>query len=48
MAPRTAPPFRADLATAYPVEITVAVINQALAGRPAGLTVTVHMCRGNY
>jgi methionine synthase II (cobalamin-independent) len=24
------------------------VINQALAGRPDGLTVTVHMCRGNY
>ena len=29
-------------------EINVAVINQALAGRPGGLTVTVHMCRGNY
>ncbi len=29
-------------------ETNVAVINQALAGRPAGLTVTVHMCRGNY
>jgi len=29
-------------------EINVAVINQALAGRPDGLTVTVHMCRGNY
>jgi len=29
-------------------EINVAVINQALAGRPPGLTVTVHMCRGNY
>ena len=29
-------------------EINVAVINQALAGRPAGLTVSVHMCRGNY
>jgi 5-methyltetrahydropteroyltriglutamate--homocysteine methyltransferase len=24
------------------------VINAALAGRPAGLTVTTHMCRGNY
>lgn len=91
MAPRTAPPFRADLAAAYADEITalaalgcgylqfddtlfaflndpawreraaatgvdpdrqhetnVAVINQALAGRPDGLTVTVHMCRGNY
>ena len=24
------------------------MINQALAGRPDGLTVTVHMCRGNY
>ena len=29
-------------------EINVAVINQALAGRPGGLAVTVHMCRGNY
>jgi 5-methyltetrahydropteroyltriglutamate--homocysteine methyltransferase len=29
-------------------EINVAVINQALAGRPDDLTVTVHMCRGNY
>jgi 5-methyltetrahydropteroyltriglutamate--homocysteine methyltransferase len=29
-------------------EINLAVINQALANRPAGLTVTVHMCRGNY
>jgi 5-methyltetrahydropteroyltriglutamate--homocysteine methyltransferase len=29
-------------------EINLAVINQALADRPAGLTVTVHMCRGNY
>jgi methionine synthase II (cobalamin-independent) len=29
-------------------EINLAVINQALAGRPDGLTVTVHMCRGNY
>jgi 5-methyltetrahydropteroyltriglutamate--homocysteine methyltransferase len=29
-------------------EINVAVINQALVGRPDGLTVTVHMCRGNY
>ena len=29
-------------------EINLQVINQALAGRPAGLTVTVHMCRGNY
>lgn len=91
MAPRTRPPFRADLAAAYADEITalaalgcaylqfddtlfafmndpawrerasatgvdpehqheinVAVINQALAGRPDGLTVTVHMCRGNY
>jgi methionine synthase II (cobalamin-independent) len=25
----------------------IAVINQALAGRPADLTVTTHMCRGN-
>ena len=24
------------------------MINQVLAGRPDGLTVTVHMCRGNY
>jgi 5-methyltetrahydropteroyltriglutamate--homocysteine methyltransferase len=29
-------------------EINLAVVNQALAGRPDGLTVTVHMCRGNY
>jgi len=29
-------------------EINLAVINQALAGRPGGLAVTVHMCRGNY
>jgi len=29
-------------------EINVAVINRALAGRPDGLAVTVHMCRGNY
>ena len=29
-------------------QINLAVVNQALAGRPDGLTVTVHMCRGNY
>jgi methionine synthase II (cobalamin-independent) len=29
-------------------EINLDVVNQALAGRPDGLTVTVHMCRGNY
>ena len=29
-------------------ETNVRVVNQALAGRPDGLTVTVHMCRGNY
>ena len=29
-------------------EVNLAVVNQALAGRPDGLTVTVHMCRGNY
>jgi 5-methyltetrahydropteroyltriglutamate--homocysteine methyltransferase len=29
-------------------ETNVGVVNQALAGRPAGLTVTMHMCRGNY
>jgi 5-methyltetrahydropteroyltriglutamate--homocysteine methyltransferase len=29
-------------------EINLSVINQALAGRPDGLAVTVHMCRGNY
>ena len=29
-------------------EINVAVVNQALAGRPDGMAVTVHMCRGNY
>jgi methionine synthase II (cobalamin-independent) len=26
----------------------VALINQALAGRPAGMTVGIHLCRGNY
>ena len=26
----------------------IQVINAALAGRPAGLTITTHMCRGNY
>jgi 5-methyltetrahydropteroyltriglutamate--homocysteine methyltransferase len=29
-------------------ETNLAVLNRALAGRPDGLTVTVHMCRGNY
>ncbi|MGE5131343.1 MAG: 5-methyltetrahydropteroyltriglutamate--homocysteine S-methyltransferase [Gemmatimonadota bacterium] len=29
-------------------EINVQVVNQALAGRPADLAVTMHMCRGNY
>ncbi|MGH3320835.1 MAG: 5-methyltetrahydropteroyltriglutamate--homocysteine S-methyltransferase [Streptosporangiaceae bacterium] len=29
-------------------EVNVTVINQALAARPRGLTVTVHICRGNY
>jgi 5-methyltetrahydropteroyltriglutamate--homocysteine methyltransferase len=29
-------------------QVNLRVINQALAGRPDGLTVTVHMCRGNY
>lgn len=29
-------------------EINVAVINEALAAKPADMTVTVHMCRGNY
>jgi 5-methyltetrahydropteroyltriglutamate--homocysteine methyltransferase len=29
-------------------EINVRVVNQVLAGRPDGLTVTMHMCRGNY
>ncbi|HCU94068.1 MAG TPA: 5-methyltetrahydropteroyltriglutamate--homocysteine S-methyltransferase [Actinobacteria bacterium] len=33
---------------AHQHEINVRVVNQALAGRPDGLTVTVHMCRGNY
>jgi len=33
---------------AHQHEINLAVVNQALAGRPDGLTVTVHMCRGNY
>ena len=29
-------------------ETYVATINRALAGRPEGLTVTTHMCRGNF
>ncbi|HXC84849.1 MAG TPA: 5-methyltetrahydropteroyltriglutamate--homocysteine S-methyltransferase [Trebonia sp.] len=29
-------------------EVNVAVINEALAGKPADMAVTVHMCRGNY
>jgi methionine synthase II (cobalamin-independent) len=29
-------------------EVNLGVVNQALAGRPDQLTVTVHMCRGNY
>ena len=29
-------------------EINVAVINAALAAKPADMAVTVHMCRGNY
>ncbi|MGH7821615.1 MAG: cobalamin-independent methionine synthase II family protein, partial [Candidatus Binatia bacterium] len=30
------------------VELYVAAINQALAGRPSGVTVAMHVCRGNY
>jgi 5-methyltetrahydropteroyltriglutamate--homocysteine methyltransferase len=29
-------------------EINVGVINTALAGKPADMAVTIHMCRGNY
>jgi len=29
-------------------EVNLGVVNKALAGRPDRLTVTVHMCRGNY
>jgi 5-methyltetrahydropteroyltriglutamate--homocysteine methyltransferase len=29
-------------------EINVGVINQVLAAKPADMTVTIHMCRGNY
>jgi 5-methyltetrahydropteroyltriglutamate--homocysteine methyltransferase len=29
-------------------EIYITSINRALAGKPAGLTVTTHMCRGNF
>lgn len=29
-------------------EIYIRIINAALAGRPAGLTVTTHLCRGNF
>jgi 5-methyltetrahydropteroyltriglutamate--homocysteine methyltransferase len=39
---------RSGLDPEHQHEINLAVVNQALAGRPDGLTVTVHMCRGNY
>ncbi|MBO0714587.1 MAG: 5-methyltetrahydropteroyltriglutamate--homocysteine S-methyltransferase [Acidimicrobiales bacterium] len=29
-------------------EVNLSVLNQALSGRPDGLTVAVHMCRGNF
>jgi 5-methyltetrahydropteroyltriglutamate--homocysteine methyltransferase len=29
-------------------EIYIRIINQALAGRPEGMTVTTHLCRGNF
>jgi 5-methyltetrahydropteroyltriglutamate--homocysteine methyltransferase len=29
-------------------EVNLAVLNEALSGRPDGLTVAVHMCRGNF
>jgi methionine synthase II (cobalamin-independent) len=29
-------------------EIYIATLNRALAGRPPGMTVTTHMCRGNF
>jgi 5-methyltetrahydropteroyltriglutamate--homocysteine methyltransferase len=29
-------------------EIYIATLNRALAGRPRGMTVTTHMCRGNF
>ncbi len=29
-------------------EIYIRTINRALAGRPAGMTITTHMCRGNF
>ena len=29
-------------------EIYIGIINEALAGRPEGLTVTTHLCRGNF
>ena len=29
-------------------ETYVSNINRALAGRPSGLTVTTHLCRGNF
>ena len=35
-----------DVAHAH--EVNVAVINESLAGKPDDLTVTIHMCRGNY
>jgi methionine synthase II (cobalamin-independent) len=47
------PAWRANAAAAgldpdHQHEINVAVINEALAAKPAGMAVTVHMCRGNY
>jgi 5-methyltetrahydropteroyltriglutamate--homocysteine methyltransferase len=47
------PGFRAGAAASgldaqHQHETNVRVVNQALSGRPAGLTVTMHMCRGNY
>lgn len=47
------PAWRANAAAAglnpdHQHEINVAVINDALAGKPADMAVTVHMCRGNY
>ena len=42
------PTDRLDTFPAPPDAPRVALINQALAGRPAGMTVCTHMCRGNF
>ena len=46
---RSAPMSTASAATASTQHLTnIRLINQALAGKPAGMTVCTHMCRGNF